>query len=457
MKRLTDYLQPGTVYFRNRAFGPVEIMAGIDAVARYLSDNLTSQSPFVYLFASNHVKTVLAFFGIIKAQRICVVVDPGIGRLELQEMMRDTPPAACVRIDEAAITWDFNKEIEITATVWADDGSEDLSDVCMMMYTAAEDGYAKAAMLTHENIASDAGAIASGNHVDYVSMSMAVLPFSHAFGLQTGVITPLLSGGNTIFVANEDFSKPRHIINLIMSLDVTHYYSIPALYYLLGKALRYGGTIRTVRSFISGGYTLSDIIRDRFLNSYGICIRQGYGLTEASPVCSWVFFDAPDRTKSIGKPISCCEMKIAQHEGLIATNSETGEIVVRGTNVMKGYYHNLEATERVIKDGWLLTGDLGYRDSNGYFYFIGTNKRMINYGGVKIFPNEVERLMKMNENVINAAFYAEKNPLMHELVGARVTLKVNSLEFQLKFRQWLKGNLTDYKIPKRIHFNTIDE
>ncbi|MBN1290935.1 MAG: acyl--CoA ligase [Candidatus Latescibacteria bacterium] len=453
MKLLTDYLQPGTVYFRNRTFEPTEIMAGIDAVARYLSDNLTSQSPFIYLFASNHVKTVLAFFGIIKARRICVVVDPGIGRLELQEMMQDTPPAACIRIDDAAISWDFSREIEIRSTVWADDSSEDLSDVCMMMYTAADDGYAKAAMLTHENLASNAVSIAAGNQVNADSLSMAALPFSHAFGLQTGVITPLLSGGDSILVDNKDLVKARNIVEMLMSFAVTHFYSIPAIFYIIGKILSQHKTIRTVQSFISGGYALPDTIRDRFLDSYGICIRQGYGLTEASPVCSWVFYDAPARTKSIGKPISCCEMRVIQNNKSDCAKSETEEIALRGTNVMKGYYRKREATERVLRDGWLFTGDLGYMDNEGYFYLTGTNKRMINYGGVKIYPAEVERLMKMNENVISAAFYAEKDPLMYERVSSNIILKRNSLAAESNIREWMSSNLSGCKISKQIQFN----
>ena len=104
MKLLTDYLQPGTIYFQNRTFEPMEVIAGIKAVADYLSNNIVSLSPFVYLFASNHIKTVLAYFGIIKARRICVIIDPRIGILELNEIMQDTPPAVAIQASPEAET-----------------------------------------------------------------------------------------------------------------------------------------------------------------------------------------------------------------------------------------------------------------------------------------------------------------------------------------------------------------
>ena len=194
MQLLTDFLQPGKVIFRKKEYGPEIVMAGIDSVARYLKDNLVSDSPFVYLFATNHIKTVFSYFGIIKARRVCVIMDPKIGKLELSEMLLDTPPAACIRIDKATETFDFSKEIEIRNQSWKNDGGEDLSDVCTMIYTAAEDGYAKAVMLTHENMLANARAIAEGNSVTAGSITCALLPFCHSFGLQTGIITPLLSG-----------------------------------------------------------------------------------------------------------------------------------------------------------------------------------------------------------------------------------------------------------------------
>ncbi|HEX7511726.1 MAG TPA: hypothetical protein VF335_10525, partial [Chitinivibrionales bacterium] len=111
MELLTDFLQPGKIFFRNKEYGPETVLAGIDAVSRYFTDNLVSKSPFVYLFATNHIKTVFSYFGIIKARRICVIMDPKIGPLELSEKLLDTPPAACIRIDKATESFDFSKEI----------------------------------------------------------------------------------------------------------------------------------------------------------------------------------------------------------------------------------------------------------------------------------------------------------------------------------------------------------
>lgn len=455
MKLLTDYVKPGNIIFREKVYEPADIMAGIDSVANYLSKQVEAASPFIYLFATNHVKTVLAYFGIIKSGFVCVVIDPQVGPLEFAEMLRDTPPAAVIRINKDTISWDFSKEVEVGNRTWLGSVSEDLSDVCMLMYTAANDGFAKAAMLTHDNMAADAEAIALVNSITPQTMTFSGLPLSHGFGLQTGVVTPMLCAGDTVIIDEEYLVKPGEIGMLLRGTSVTNLYSIPVVYYLLSKIPNSDDVFRSMHSLISGGYALPEKIGELFFRKTGATIQQGYGLTEAAPVCTWIFPGDPVEKQSIGMALGCCHVKIVDKENREKKRGEIGEIVVQGTNVMKGYYNNPEATKHVLLDGWLKSGDLGWQDEHGTVFFEKVEKCMINFAGKKIYPKETERMIAQHENVEQVSVFGIPDILVGENVHATIVLKNNTAEKQHEIIDWCSRKLTSYKVPKKITFNEV--
>src|SRR5271157_5476934 len=185
MPLLTDHLNLGTIYFRDKTYPPDVIQQNIDAVAECLKKRTVSNSPFVYLFAPNHIKMVYALFGIIKSGKICVLVDPAIGKLELAEMMADTVPGALIRIDKSTDTFDFEKEFEFRDCRLEERKLQGLEDVCLIVYTNAADGYAKGAMLTNESLRANAEAGILANKVSADSTSCALISYSHLFALQT--------------------------------------------------------------------------------------------------------------------------------------------------------------------------------------------------------------------------------------------------------------------------------
>ena len=359
MKLLTDFLRPGKIFFRNNEYGPEAVIAGIDSVSRYLTDNLVSDSPFIYLFATNHIKTVFSYFGIIKARRICVIMDPKIGPLELEEMMQDTPPAACIRIEKSAISFDFSKEIELRNPPWKD-GEDDLSDVCTMIYTAAEDGYAKAVMLTHENMLANARGISNVEKLNDKTISCGFTQYCHLFPLQGGVIAPLISKGSVYVEELSDLSQMTNIAGSIFNTGVTHLYSVPIVLYFLSKVKNIQGKIQNLSSIGSGGYKLSEEIFRQFYNKTQKEIHEGYGLSEAAPVCTWT--NSIVKINAVGAYSPFCEVKIISKNGNLVLKGLPGEICVKGENVMKGYYKNIRATQKTSVEGWLHTGDFGFLD-----------------------------------------------------------------------------------------------
>jgi long-chain acyl-CoA synthetase len=368
-------------------------------------------------------------------------------------MMRDTPPAACVRIDKKTIEFDFSKEIELRNPPWKDGGPDDLSDVCTMIYTAAEDGYAKAVMLTHENILSSSSAAVEGAGLTSNSISYALLPFNHLFGIQVGAIMPFVTNSSTIIEDESELANPSILIKNPLSKTITHLYSIPIVLLLLSKFKDLGGLVPCIKNIISGGYSLSYEIRERILLKYPIAVREGYGLSEGSPFCIANSIADPFIPGSIGRALRCCSVKIVKENNNECLFNQKGEIIIKGKNVMKGYYNKPGATYSTLLNSWLYTGDWGSIDKDGFIRFEGMKKRMINYVGKKIYPAEVERLILKNSNVQTIEIYGTNDAFLGQKANAGIRLFDNNIEAQEKFRIWCRHNISEYKIPQKIEFS----
>lgn len=449
---LTEHIRFNRIIFRNQVFAPDYLNKSVDSVAQYLDSHNRSNSPIVYLHAPNNIKTVIAFLAILKSGRTCLLVDPETGALEYEEMLADTLPSAIIRLDPASIDFNFDKEFAFTDFCMDQALISQLSDVCIMLYTAAEDGHAKAAMLTHDNILSNAKAIAEGNKVDNKAISCAVLPFHHLFGFQNGVISPMVGGSSFLISDISNTQKISVIVNSLLRHEITHFYSVPLIYYFLSKSPYIHRLGHQTYSMISGGYKFSSPLRERFEKNLNIQIYEGYGLTEASPVCTWQFKTKKWHKDSIGLPISDYKAKIVDESNNILPFGRQGEICIYGSNIMKGYFNHPEATQKVIIDGWLHTGDYGAMDVDGNVFFLGLKKKMYNVAGKKIYPEEVRRLMMRNKNVEAVELWSEYDALMGDRIKAKVKLKNNVNDSENGFSRWCTQAIGIHKLPQKISF-----
>jgi long-chain acyl-CoA synthetase len=450
MKPLTDYLNPNTIIFNNTVYSREQILAGIDTVAGYLEKHVGGSSPIVHLFCPNHIKSVFAYFGIIRSGRAAVLIDPKIGRLEYKEMREDSPPCATIRIDTASDTFDFPREIALDSNDLPPALRAECENVCTMVYTAAHDGYAKAAMLTHENMYADAQANFSTDKSDKSSTITVLLPLHYLFGMLVGIIAPMISGANIFLISLQKPQRLRSIVDVLEKYSVTHVSSVPHLFYLLLKVHNSQSKLKKVEYFSSGGYALPKFLFDIFRDRTGHEIHEGYGLTEAAPVCTWNHPDRPVKQGSVGTPFTCCRVKIACEDGTEAAAGETGEVCIDGANVMKGYFNNPAATNRALHEGWLHTGDLGYLDSDGYLFLTGLKKRMLNVGGKKVYPAEVERLIKQSGMVETVEIFGEYDQVCGDAVKARIAFKNDKEGYKELFLEWCKDTMSRYKIPSLI-------
>jgi long-chain acyl-CoA synthetase len=324
-------------------------------------------------------------------------------------------------------------------------------DTAVILYTAGVSGRPKGAELSHFNLFYNAAVTADrlcGLTCDDVSL--AVLPFFHAFG-QTCVMNATLYAGGTLSMLPR--FEPDKALQVIERDRVTVLLGVPTMYWYLQH---YPGSEkydwRSLRLCCSGGAALPVELMRQFEARYGLLIYEGYGLTETSPVASFNLPDRPPRETSVGQPIYGVQMRIFDDDDRDLPPGEVGEIVIRGHNVMKGYYKRPEATAAAVRGGWFHTGDLGRVDDEGYFYIVGRKKDLIKRGGLNIYAREVESVLQAHPAVAEAAVVGVPDEVMGEEIKAFVVLEPDELLDADDLIEYARKHMAAYKYPRYVEF-----
>lgn len=327
------------------------------------------------------------------------------------------------------------------------------NETAIILYTSGTTGHPKGAMLTHKNLYSNARDVG-----DYLGFSendriVATLPVFHVFALTVVVNAPLLKGATVLLLPR--FS-PSEVFNTIKSEQATVFAGVPTMFNFLyqypeGKTEDFD----SIRLAISGGASLPVALLHNFEEKFNVRVSEGYGLSEASPVTCFNPLDRERVPGSIGTNIVNVENKVVDEYGDEVPVGEVGELIVRGPNVMKGYYKMPEETAVAIRDGWLYTGDLARQDENGYFYIVDRKKDMIIVGGYNVYPREVEEVLFAHPDIVEAAVIGVPDPDFGEEVQAFVVLKKGAQLEEKALKEFCAKRLAKYKIPETIDF--LDE
>ncbi len=207
-----------------------------------------------------------------------------------------------------------------------------------------------------------------------------------------------------------------------------------------------------LRLGVSGGVAMPKEVMTAFEGRFGVTILESYGLSETSPVACFSRPDLPRKVGSIGVPLPFVEMIIADEEGKQMPVDEVGEVLIRGHNIMKGYYKNEEATREAFRDGWFHTGDLGKVDKDGFFYIVDRKKDMINRGGYNVYPREVEEELILHPSISLVAVVGVPDEQYGEEIVAYVVLEKEKKATQEELIKWSKERLATYKYPRRFIF-----
>lgn len=324
------------------------------------------------------------------------------------------------------------------------------SDLAVIIYTSGTTGHPKGAMLSHgnllHNIESCRQVLLAVEHDRFA----VVLPMFHSFMLTVCVLLPLLVGGSMVVVRS--LHPPKNILHEIFQHGATILAAVPALFRMLANS----GVPRDqpLRICISGGAALPVEILREFNAKMPVPLIEGYGLSEASPVVSLNPLAGPWKEGSIGVPIPGVEISVQDEQGRLLPTGQTGEICVRGGNVMLGYWKQPEETARVLRDGWLLTGDVGHLDLDGYYYITDRKKDMLIVNGINVYPREIEEIIYQFPGVKEAAVVGVADPRKGEHAVAFVAPQDGTVLEEKAVLQFVRRKLADYKVPREVRFMT---
>ncbi|MGM8214717.1 o-succinylbenzoate--CoA ligase [Bacillaceae bacterium W0354] len=325
-------------------------------------------------------------------------------------------------------------------------------ETAVILYTSGTTGKPKGAMLTHKNLYSNAKDVAEYLEMDENDRVIAALPMFHVFCLTVALNAPLYNGATVLIVPK--FS-PEVIFKLIKDYKVTVFSGVPTMYnYLLQYPKEEEKDLSSMRLCISGGASMPVALLEQFEQRFDVQVSEGYGLSEASPVTCFNPLDRPRKAGSIGRSIVNVENKVVDEDGNELPPGEVGELIVKGPNVMKGYYKMPEETKATIKNGWLHTGDMARMDDEGYFYIVDRKKDLILVGGYNVYPREVEEVLYHHEKVTEVAVIGVPDRNLGESVIAFVVVKDDSVTEE-ELHDFCKEKLAKYKCPEEIRF--IDE
>ncbi len=321
-------------------------------------------------------------------------------------------------------------------------------DLAVLIYTSGTTGHPKGAMLTHANLWANIDSCREVLAVIDADRFVVLLPMFHSFMLTVGILLPLMVGGSLVVIRS--VHPPKNIFAEILQRDATILPAIPQFFRSLANAQL--PSRLPLRLCISGGAPLPGEILREFNAKLPIPLIEGYGLSEASPVVSVNPILGPWKAGSIGVPIPRVEVSIQNDSGQILGAGETGEVCVRGANVMKGYWNQPEATAGAFRDGWLLTGDVGHRDSDGYFYITDRKKDMLLVNGINVYPRQIEEVIYTFPGVKEAAVIGVPDARRGEQPMAFVMMQdeVNGAENAIL--KHLRERLADFKVPRRVVF-----
>ena len=274
------------------------------------------------------------------------------------------------------------------------------------------------------------------------------LPLFHAFGQTCALNTAVASGACVTLLPR---FAPDQALQIIAEHRVTIFEGVPTMYVaLLGHPDREAYDVSSLRLAVSGGAAMPVEVLRSFEEAFGCAVLEGYGLSETSPVASFNHPDRPRKAGSIGTPVRGVQMRVVDGDGHEVPQGDVGEIVIRGHNVMKGYWHRPEDTAKAIPDGWFRTGDMAWVDEDGYYYIVDRKKDMIIRGGYNVYPREIEEVFYEHPAVAEAAVIGLPHPALGEEVGAAVVLKPGADVTAEELRDHVKAQVAAYKYPRKV-------
>jgi long-chain acyl-CoA synthetase len=327
-------------------------------------------------------------------------------------------------------------------------------DVAVFQYTGGTTGLPKAVMLTHFNLVANIYQLMEWfPDLSNKDVFIGALPYFHSYGMTTSMNLPLAIGAKIVLIP--DPRDLKRVLDSIHKHRATIYCGVPTMYNAINNypdVKKYD--LSSIKACISGAAPLPVEVKKEFEALTGGKLVEGYGLSETSPVTHANPVNGVNKEGSIGLPLPDTIAVIVDAEGNVLPMGEVGEIAIKGPQVMKGYYKMDDETRETLVNGWLLTGDVGKIDEDGYFYIVDRKKDMIIAGGYNIYPREVEEVLYEHPDIVEAAVIGVPDPKRGETVKAFVVLKEGSQVTAEDIEKFCRERLAPYKVPRIIEFRS---
>lgn len=455
-------LEKPAVYWGESTLLYGKLLGEARAVAHLLREKFALEpGARVGLLIRNRPEFIPAFFGVLMAGGVVVpfntflkpdeisyiINDAGVDVLLTEQAMEETLAALRDRLPDLR-AWNVDHLEDAIASKPGDSpiATRAQGDLAVIVYSSGTTGHPKGAMLTHGNLLHNVESCRRVLHVVTLDRFVLLLPMFHSFMMTVCMLLPLLTGGSIVMVRGLTQQKA-----MLQEIIANRGSVLPAMASLFRALAGLPPEVKLpLRLCISGAGPLpAEILRmfnERFPE---IPLIEGYGLSEASPVVSVNPIEGPWKAGSIGVPIHGVEISVQDDAGNELPVGEEGEICVRGGNVMAGYWNNQEASEAAMRGDWLLTGDIGKRDADGFFYITDRKKDMLKPNGMNVYPREIEEVIYKFPGIREAAVIGEPCDRRGERAVAYVSLDQGVVLDERALTDFLKEHLADYKVPRR--------
>lgn len=413
----------------------------------------------VGVLLKNSPEFIYALFAALKAGATVVPVNSFLKAPEIQHIVDDCGLKCLITSGDFAETLQKVERVrtfDITALTtspaaampaWA---PVDLSDLAVIIYTSGTTGKPKGAMLSHRNIAANVHSCISALEETDGDRLTLLLPMFHSFMLTVCIFTPLSMGAGIVLI--KSVHPFRAALREMILNRATIFIGIPQIFQALAQAnipfwvhwaLKF-------RMAVSGAAPLPRETLDAFERKMRFPLLEGYGLSEASPVVSFNPYHGVRKPGSVGLPLPDVEVKIFNDHDHEVPVDQIGEIVVRGPNVMRGYYNHPEANAETLRNGWLHTGDMGKKDADGYIYIVDRRKEMLLVRGMNVYPREIEEVLYKFPGVREAAVVAAVHEKRGECPIAFVSANEGVTLHPHDIQRFCRENLANYKVPHEV-------
>jgi long-chain acyl-CoA synthetase len=397
----------------------------------------------VGLCLPNGAGFVAVYFGALRLGAVVVPLNPLLAAPEVEQRL--AVAGAKLLVDEPPADSEPFAEIVASAA----------GDPAVILFTSGTSGRPKGAILTHGSLRAAAGAAADALRFSPSDVVLGAAPFSHVLGQSTGLLSTFLAGGAVAVVQRFD---PEATLATMTATGTTILLGVPTMCIALcqqarGQSGQTAPALPPIRIAHVGGAAVPVEVAREFERVFGGEVYEGYGLTELSGLATTYVHGQPRKAGSVGMALGDTELRIVSLDGEPLGPGEVGEVQFRGPSVVPGYWNDPEATRETIDaHGWLATGDVGYRDDEGYLFLVDRRKEMIIRGGYNVYPREVEEALYAHPAVLEAAVVGVPHETLGEDVAALVVLRPGARATADELQAWTKERVAAYKYPRRIAF-----